>query len=277
MEGTWTTVMVFVNFSELSSHLERIQPYCTVALQYGGVTMSVAIATFEKVQLAVEELQRIGQKPTISRVKEHIGGGSRSTILPHMQKLFAQMASAKPQSRIAESFLTKQATTLVESVWDQAVEMAVSEMEQRIRSLMDINAGIAAGTQELLAENEALTKALQIAEARVLELETALSTRDEFESHLSELSKVVHKLRDEAPLEPDMFAVMVSLSETPVPPGRKELLRRMIAKGYDAKAASLARSHCVYDGYVEERGTPPRQHLTQKGHARLAKEKQRSA
>ena len=74
-----------------------------------------------------------------------------------------------------------------------------------------------------------------------------------------------------------MFAVMVSLSETPVPPGRKELLRRMIAKGYDARAASLARSHCVYDGYVEERGTPPRLHLTQKGHARLAKENQRSA
>jgi hypothetical protein len=193
-----------------------------------------------------------------------------------MQTLFAQMANAKPPSRIAESFLTKQATNLVQAVWNQAVDMAVSEMEHRIKSLMDINAGIAAGTQELLEENEALTQALQAAEARAMEAEAALSARDEFESHLLELSKLVNKLRDEPPLEPAMFAVMVLLSETPEPPDRNELLRRMIAKGYDAKAARLARSHTVFDGYVEEQGHPARLILTQKGHARLAKEEQRS-
>lgn len=237
--------------------------------------MTAAIATLDNVRKAVEELQRINQKPTVSRVMEQVGGGSRSTILAHMQKLFAEMANAKPQTPIAESFLTKQAATLVQAVWGQAVSMAVSEMEHRIRSLMDINAGIAAGMQDLLQENHRLTEELQAARARVLQAEAALSSRDEFEAQLFELSKVVNKLRDEPPLEPAMFAVMLVLSEAPAPPGSGELVRRMIAKGYTAQAARQARSHTVFEGYVEVQGKPARLLLTTKGRARLAKENQK--
>lgn len=241
--------------------------------------MSATIATFEKVEAAVEELQRLNLKPTVSLVRERVGGGSRSNIVAHMQELFRRTAAAKPPSDVAEAFLTLHATKLVEAVWARALEMAVADFEQRMRSLMDINAGIAAGIQELLSENQSLEDRIQRAEARAKAAEVRAqrseagrSISDEFGSHLLALSKVVNKLRDEPPLEPGMFAAMLILSETGGALGRNAVHRRMLAKGHEGKAARQARSHTVQEGYVEERGTPPQLYLTAKGRARLQKE-----
>lgn len=241
--------------------------------------MSATIATFEKVQSAVEELQRLNLKPTVSRVRERVGGGSRSNIVAHMQELFRRTAEARPPSDIAEAFLTLHATKLVEAVWAQALQIAAADCEQRMNSLMDINAGIAAGLQELHTENKSLEDRLEKAEARAIEAEecarsaeASLAARDEFESHLLTLSKVINKLRDEPPLEPGMFAVMLIVSENPGALSRDALHRRMLARGHESQAARGARSHTVQEGYVEERGAPSRLFLTAKGHARLQKE-----
>lgn len=233
--------------------------------------MTEAIATFEKVRDAVDYIRNIrGLTPTVTLVRQHIGGGSRSTILPHMQKLFGDVAKEKQSNDIAEVLLTRIAAEMVKSLWKEASTMATAEMADRIKMLSTINDGIADGMRELVEENEALEDRALAAETRVATLETELKRQKELEDHLNTLSALVHRLQDE-PLDPTMFEIMQILSQLPQPPDREELHRRLLARGHENDRARGARHKVVKDGYVEEKGRIPTLHLTEKGMARLAK------
>lgn len=232
--------------------------------------MTEAKATFEKVKWAVELIQEGPHKPTVTRVRDMIGGGSRSTILGHMQTLFARIANEGASAEMAEAYLAKVAAGLVKSVWSEAVAIANAEMDRRIKTLIDLNAGIAEGMHELTVENETLRDRAMAAEARVADAENAMKQNRELEDHLSTLSALVYRLQDE-PLDPTMFDVMQILSQLPEAPDREELHRRLLAKGHENDRARGARNKAVKDGYVEEKGRRRTLYLTDKGRARLAK------
>lgn len=240
--------------------------------------MTATKATFERVQRAVEFLQRHGEKPSAARVRELLDGGSKTTILGHMQTLYAQLAAQPRGSEMAEAFLMKTATKLVEEVWAEATRMANPELDARLQTLGDLNDALSEGLQDLVVENEALEQRIaaleadvQAAEDRAARVVAELAGRDELESHLKELSRAVNHFKRWVPGTPAMRKAMQIISEAPAAMGKEELHRRLLSQGYPNRTAREAKTNAVDEGYVEERGDPPLLYLLPKGNERLAK------
>ncbi|MBJ3786392.1 DNA-binding protein [Devosia sediminis] len=234
--------------------------------------MSAAKATIENVREAILMLQRNNEKPTISKVSKYIGGGSRTTVLALMQQVFEETASAKPKSHMAQAYLIKLASGLVDEIWRNATKLANNDMKHRVDTLIDLNAGISDGMQELIEENASLLARAEAAEDRALQAEAQKAGRNEMDDHLSQLTKLITKLGPGDPEDPAMFSVIQMVADLETAPDRDEVRRRMLAKGFSSDAANRARYHAVHDDYVEERGETPRLYLTPRGRARLAKE-----
>lgn len=238
--------------------------------------MSATKATFDRVREAVYFLQRQGEKPSASRVRELVGGGSQTTILGHMQALYAQIADQPRSSEMAEAFLTRTATKMVEEVWAEATRMASPEMNNRLQTLADLNDGLGESLQDLVVENEALTQRIESLEAELVAAEMRiadaigeLAGRNELEAHLSELSVLVNHLKRGLPLKAAMLQAIELVAEAPAGMDREELNRRMLSIGYPNRSARQARKNIVENEFVEERGVPPRLYLLDKGRARL--------
>jgi len=240
--------------------------------------MSATKASFEQVQKAVLFLQRHGEKPSASRVRDLLNGGSKTTILGHMQTLYAQIAAQPRASEMAEAFMMKTATKLIEEVWAEATRMASPELENRLKTLGDLNEALSEGLQDLVAENKALEERiasleadLRAAEEKAAVADSQLVKRGELDFHMTELSVAVNLLKRGLPERPALQQAIQLVADVATAMDREELHRRMLALGYPNRSARQARKNMVENGYVEEKGEPPLLYLLPAGERRLAK------
>lgn len=235
-----------------------------------GMAVTKIKATFEKVEEAVRTLNGFGERPTISKVMALVGGGSRSTILAHMQTLFDRVANDRSPSNVSKIYLQSAAEPMVTKLWADARRAASLELEHRMHALVDLHEGMAEELRGAMAAEDAAKARAEAAESRLAEVEAELRARQELETHLSDLSKVVRQLRGGAPDESARMQLLKLVAELDFAPTRDEVYRRMTALGYPDATAYTARYYVVEQRYCEERGEAQQLYLTDLGRSRLA-------
>jgi len=89
--------------------------------------MSMKIASQQAVCAVADGLKAQGEEPTYERIIEILGGGSNSTVGPHLAA-WRQKTSAPP--RPVPAPVTVRATILAEAVWMAALNEVQAEIEQ---------------------------------------------------------------------------------------------------------------------------------------------------
>ena len=144
--------------------------------------------TKDQIWAAADELQRLGQAPTLAAVRDMLGDtGSFSTIAPAMsewRKLQAKTAGVK--TPVPEAFSARMRQQ-AEHVWADAISVA----EELISSERD---ALRVARKELESERSEMASLLDHAEAK---LSTAKASQAEAESKNEKLSGVIATMKAE--------------------------------------------------------------------------------
>lgn len=154
--------------------------------------MSAEIASLEEVKRALAALRQAGVKVTATKVIEHIGGGSKSTILAHMRTLrngaddaeevpAAVIAMARPMlSNIYEAGRRAEAEKL--RAWSERMSIVMEEQDAQIQELVEecsrldgVAADLGKQLKRTTTENGILQGRVQEAQAAAAELDRQLS------------------------------------------------------------------------------------------------------
>jgi septal ring factor EnvC (AmiA/AmiB activator) len=132
--------------------------------------MTAEVATHEKVQAAVEQLHRDGRKATADAVIALIGGGSKPTVLKHLQKL---REAPTPSGEIPVALLD-----LVRPVLAQIYAQAIKDEQARTQDQVDryhrLMGDLEAQVEELAAAGLAQEARIAKLTGKLTEAETAL-------------------------------------------------------------------------------------------------------
>ena len=201
----------------------------------------------------------------MNKVIALIEGGSKTTVLTHMRRLMDENGSFDTLSAARRSSFSDVLDPLLERILETAVRLSREEAQERLETLAALNAGLALSIEEISSDLEEALRRAEVAEARVARLETEAARRDEFGKHLTHLSSAIRALKGEEPVKPAMLRHVEMLATATDGPSRADMQRRLSSEGYTDKQIQAARHHGVKNGYIEERGEPPRLFLTDKG------------
>lgn len=138
--------------------------------------------TRDDVWQAADALLKAGQRPTIERIRQHLGRGSPNTVSPHLDAWFAALGG---RLQDAQAFapttgypdpVGQAARYLWEAALTEARAAAESALAERETALRQAEAALAAQRDQLAQEREVLQARLEGAETAMAEL---ARTRDE--------------------------------------------------------------------------------------------------
>ena len=162
---------------------------------------------------AADALIAQGQRPTIERVRQHIGKGSPNTVSPMLESWFATLGArlgGSPPVHGEYSNVPVAVVEVAQSMWDvalaqahQVAQQALAERETMLnarRSELDmVQAKLAHREESLQQQQMAMDAALQLAQVQRADLSRRL---DEMQLQLQErensLEQLRHELRQEA-------------------------------------------------------------------------------
>lgn len=174
--------------------------------------MSAKIATFDAVTAAVRDLRAAGTSPTADAVIEHIGGGSKPTVLAHLRVL--RKSDAPQQAELPPAVLDIVRPALAElfaAGTAAEVERSRTRTERQDKLMDEMDAQIV----ELAAENDSL-------QARITELAGAC---ERLEADRASTEEWVTALTGELSVARDELATNRDLAST----GLAEMVARVEA------------------------------------------------
>ena len=172
--------------------------------------MARAGVTYHDIAKAAEAIKTHGQEPTVDRVREHLGTGSKSTIAPLLKRWRSDNGEAAAVSALPNDLVevVKSLHERVQQMADHRIEQARQEYEalneELHKELTHANNTIAqltARQQDLENQTEQLSKekseqSRSLEDARV-SLAKAESQRDEAVTRTNDLKKSVSELKQE--------------------------------------------------------------------------------
>lgn len=215
--------------------------------------MAQAIVTQEQVFALADQLVAAGEKPTMTRVREMIGGGSYSTIKTYLDVWKQERQLPAPVSDLPPE-LTAKGEELLRSVWQIAMSHAEAQIAQVRAEAQRQVAETRADVQQLEAalmgqEHEQAAQAQQLAEqvAQVQQLEAQRAelrlTLRTAETRAGELDARVQDLKDErdtahqeaATLKQDLYQAREQLQTVQIDKGQLEGELRALREQLRAK------------------------------------------
>ncbi|AGW93767.1 MULTISPECIES: DNA-binding protein [Cupriavidus] len=164
--------------------------------------------TRDDVWQAADSLLKAGQRPTIERIRLHLGRGSPNTVSPHLDAWFAALGGRiqDPQGFAPAPGCPEPVTEAARYLWEAALQVARASAEA---ALTQRQAALAGEQAALEQEKEALAQERQVMQARLDGAETAMAeltrARDEAsdraaraEAAAAALQRQVDALRAEA-------------------------------------------------------------------------------
>ncbi|WP_454726300.1 MULTISPECIES: DNA-binding protein [Cupriavidus] len=130
--------------------------------------------TREDVWQAADALLLAGQRPTIERIRLHLGRGSPNTVSPHLDAWFAGLGARlqDPQAFAAPASLPDPVTQAARYLWEAAQAEARAAATA---GFAEREAALAAAEQALEAERGALAQERAVLEARLSAADSALA------------------------------------------------------------------------------------------------------
>ncbi|MEC3768925.1 DNA-binding protein [Cupriavidus sp. SS-3] len=138
--------------------------------------------TRDDVWQAADSLLKAGQRPTIERIRLHLGRGSPNTVSPHLDAWFAALGGRiqDPQGFAPAPGCPEPVTEAARYLWEAALQSARASAEaalaQREAALVEANAALQQEREALAQERQVMQARLEGAEAAMAELTRA---RDE--------------------------------------------------------------------------------------------------
>jgi hypothetical protein len=157
---------------------------------------------------AADALIAQGLRPTIERVRQHIGRGSPNTVSPMLENWFAtlgrRLGVAGEQNPAAASSVPDPVQRMAQELWntaqEEALHAATSALVEREAALKAAEAEQAAQKEQLAqreatmqAQKEAMNQALQLAQAQAQDLSRRL---DEMQLQLQDRDGRMEELRE---------------------------------------------------------------------------------
>ncbi|GEM_PF-1756629 len=227
------------------------------------------IATLDRVREAKRQLLEARQRPSADRIIKVLQGGSKTTVLAHLQSLADEEARRSGVGDIPIEILTSSAAAFSRKLWDEATRMASAAFENRILGLLETQNALFEDLHTAAAAEETLTAALNGANERIAALETELEGRARAEQHLAKISEM---LRSKESPQYKPIIQLLRLIENGEPRPVEEVLNRMVELGHLRKQAQTARSHAIAYGYATEHddGAVPTLTICEKGRTKLS-------
>lgn len=164
--------------------------------------------TRDDVWQAADSLLKTGQRPTIERIRLHLGRGSPNTVSPHLDAWFAALGGRiqDPHGFAPAPGCPEPVTEAARYLWDAALQVAKASAEA---ALAQREAALAEARAALEQEREALAQERQVMQARLAGAEAAMTelarARDEAteratraEAAAAALERQVETLRTES-------------------------------------------------------------------------------
>lgn len=126
---------------------------------------TMALVNFEAVAAAAEELQKVGQRPSVRAVIAHLGGGSPNAVLKHL----GEWKAGRPVVRIEDTALDARITSAIIDQMQRVAVAAAAAAEERAAGIEDDLQALVEAQQAAEQQIEGLTaerdkNALQAAE-----------------------------------------------------------------------------------------------------------------
>ncbi|MDQ0138598.1 DNA-binding protein [Cupriavidus necator] len=130
--------------------------------------------TRDDVWQAADSLLKAGQRPTIERIRLHLGRGSPNTVSPHLDAWFAALGGRiqDPAAFAPAPGCPEPVTEAARYLWEAALQSARSSAEA---ALTQREAALAEASAVLQRERDALAQERQLMEARLEGAETAMA------------------------------------------------------------------------------------------------------
>ncbi|UIF90511.1 DNA-binding protein [Cupriavidus sp. UYPR2.512] len=130
--------------------------------------------TRDDVWQAADSLLKTGQRPTIERIRLHLGRGSPNTVSPHLDAWFAALGGRiqDPQGFAPAPGCPEPVTEAARYLWEAALQVAKASAEA---ALVQREAALAEARAALEQEREALAQERQVMQARLDGAETAMA------------------------------------------------------------------------------------------------------
>ncbi|WP_427306680.1 DNA-binding protein [Cupriavidus sp. H39] len=130
--------------------------------------------TRDDVWQAADSLLKTGQRPTIERIRLHLGRGSPNTVSPHLDAWFAALGGRiqDPQGFAPAPGCPEPVTEAARYLWEAALQSARTAAEA---ALAQREAALATANAALQQEREALAQERQVMQARLDGAEAALA------------------------------------------------------------------------------------------------------
>lgn len=155
---------------------------------------------------ACDALLLAGERPTIERVRHHLGTGSPNTVGPHLDAWFKGLGAriVNPGAFAVQKQVPDPVQDAAKRLWDLAVAAARSDVEERItQGLADAVASVEAAKERVrIAEGsayEAAAKAMRLGgelEAATAELQRERLSRAGLEAQLGDARTQIGELQD---------------------------------------------------------------------------------
>ncbi|MBB3009309.1 DNA-binding protein [Cupriavidus alkaliphilus] len=130
--------------------------------------------TRDDVWQAADSLLKAGQRPTIERIRLHLGRGSPNTVSPHLDAWFAALGGRiqDPQGFAPAPGCPEPVTEAARYLWEAALQSASASAEA---ALAQREAALAEASKALQQEREALAQERQVMQARLEGAEAAMA------------------------------------------------------------------------------------------------------
>lgn len=178
--------------------------------------MSRVIATWENVSAAADALFAEGKEPSVALIKARIGGGSHTTIAPHLKRWFArrdQLALLKLPDAVetrGKDFV-RELYELALRTAEETVEEPLNRIRAELNSTVGQLADAEAEIRRLVSVEEGQSAEVRRLRQRIAELERSLAAQ---EAKTQEKGLVVARL--ETQLEQAQRSLAESASELAV-------------------------------------------------------------
>lgn len=222
--------------------------------------MMQEIATFDAVLAAYEALRERGDTPTANAVLKYLGGGSKSTIVKHLQTLRQQQTTEQRSNDPAASFLESVSRPLIQKIWKTAQEQAKAHYEIQIRTLLRVHSEMEQEIQQLQASEEQALQLVRSAEAELKATQNAFEELRIATGQSEDVHRILSRLHEQAlRLFPgpggrvsamDMAIQFIDGGKGKLT--RAELINQMLGAGFTKDEAHKARFHAIQSEYAEE-------------------------
>ncbi len=195
--------------------------------------------TSRDVEVAADALLRLGERPTIERVRERIGRGSPNTINPALDAWWRRLGARLDAGPAALHRLPESVAHVAEALWMQALDEARRRAEQELGRE-------ARGALGVKADLEVRSHVLALREG---ELESRLRDRERaqaaLEAQLRELTVLIRKEQATRNAQARHIAVLeeqlLARRRSPGPATRRKAPKMPKSRGKAERARQLSR------------------------------------